>query len=331
MIDLHLHLDGSLSKEDFIYLAKKNNVDLTTDFPNNIMVSDDCRSLEEYLERFALPCGLLQDEESLSYVTKSLVERLCALNYIYAEIRFAPLLHLEKGLSQVQVIKAVLKGLREGLEGKKDFDANIILCLMRQVDDSINFETIDAAIEVNDPKVVAIDLAGPEGFRPTHEYKALYDKVKDAGINSIIHAGEACGNESILEAIELGAKRIGHGVHLSLDEENVNHILNNNIYFEFCPTSNLQTKSLKEYSDVPLLSFINKGIKVTLNSDNMTVSNTDVYKEFSHMIKTFNLGYDDVMKLLITSLDASFLSEEDKLGKIKVLLTKLPSFYDIVK
>ena len=107
---------------------------------------------------------------------------------------------------------------------------------------------------------MAIDLAGPEAFRPTLEYKKIFEVALNAKLNVIIHAGEACGNESILEAIQIGAKRIGHGVHLSLDEDMIKLVRENNIYFEFCPTSNLQTKSLLTYKDVPLRKFLDNQI-----------------------------------------------------------------------
>lgn len=328
MIDLHLHLDGSLSKEDFIYLANKNNVKLDENFPSNIKVNSDCASLEEYLEKFDLPCSLLQDKESIIYAVKSLVKRLSDLNYIYAEIRFAPLLHLQKGLTQKDVIIAALEGLKEGLKSTPNFDANLILCCMRQVSDKTNIETIEAALEIDDAKIVAIDLAGPEAFRPTKQFENVFQKIHNSKLNLIIHAGEACGSESVIEAISLGAKRIGHGVHLSLDKETINYVNENRIFFEFCPTSNLQTKSLKTYNDVPLKQFLDNGVRVTINSDNMTVSDTDVYKEFSYMVKTFNLSMDDVLKLLCTSIDASFLKEKEKQEKIRALFNKISSFYD---
>lgn len=329
MIDLHLHLDGSLSKEDFIYLAQKQGVDLGKDFPSNIVVPNDCQSLEEYLMRFDLPCSLLQDQESLRYATKSLIKRLYKLNYIYAEIRFAPQLHTSKGLDEEEVIKAVVKGLKEGLEGKEGFDANIILCCMRQASFEVNVKTIEAAIKLKEEKVVAIDLAGPEAFLPSLAYLQLFDVALKGGLNVIIHAGEACGNDSILGALEIGAKRIGHGVHLSFDEHTLS-LVKNKICFEFCPTSNLQTKSLKEYKDVPLKKFMENDIPVTINSDNMTVSNTDVYKEYKMMVKTFNLSKDEVFFLLNNSINASFISDEEKVKNKKALSEKIDEFYDIV-
>lgn len=329
MIDLHLHLDGSLSKEDFIYLAKKNNICLGDEFPNNIVVNKDCRSLEEYLKRFDLPCSLLQDYESLKYATKSLVLRLFNLNYIYAEIRFAPQLHTLKGMNEIEVTKAVLDGLKEGLESTPGFDAKIILCCMRQSSSELNKKTIDAAIYLNDEKIAAIDLAGPEAFLPTREYKDLFYAAVKNNLNVIIHAGEACGNESIMEAIDIGASRIGHGVHLSFDSESLKKV-KNKIYFEFCPTSNLQTKSLKDYEFVPIRQFLENEILVTVNSDNMTVSDTNVIKEFKHLYRTFELSKDEVFKLLSNSINGSFMCESEKVIKRKALLTKIDAFYDTI-
>ena len=135
MIDLHLHLDGSLSEQDFLYLAKKDGVDLGKDFPNNIYVPADCPSLEVYLERFALPLLLLQSKENISYVTYSLVKRLYDMGYIYAEIRFAPQLHMDKGLTQMDAAEAALEGLNKALKECPEFEANLILCCMSPFDD----------------------------------------------------------------------------------------------------------------------------------------------------------------------------------------------------
>ena len=327
MIDLHLHLDGSLSKEDFIYLLNKEGLPIPDNFPSCIYVPEGCKSLEEYLERFDLPCSLMQSKENLIYVTKSLVNRLYNLGYIYAEIRFASQLHTKNGLSQHEVIKAVLEGLKQGLKGKKDFNANLILCCMRQASDEINLETIKAVVDINDPKIVAIDLAGPEAFKPSLAYKDLFKYALDHNQNVIIHAGEACGNDSIMGAIDIGAKRIGHGVHLSFDEASIKKVKENHIFFEFCPTSNLQTTSLPNYESVPLKEFRNHNIPVTINSDNMTVSNTNVVNEFKHLYRTFKLSKDDVEYYLFNSVDAAFINQQDKERYKQLVKNKVDEFY----
>lgn len=327
MIDLHLHLDGSLSEQDFLYLAKKNNVDLGDDFPNNIYVPMDCPSLEEYLKRFDLPLKLLQNKESLSFVTSSLVRRLHHLGYIYAEIRFAPLLHTQQGMSQLDAAKAALEGLESSLRECPDFEANLILCCMRHAAPEVNRETIEVARQLKGTRVVAVDLAGAEALHPSTYYSKIFAKAQEYGLNITIHAGEATGSDEIIMAINNGAMRIGHGVHLSLDEKTVKFVKDRNICFEFCPTSNLQTKSLKTYYDVPVLEFNEAGIPFTINSDNMTVSDTDVPLEMSRMVETFRLKKEQVKSLLETSIKYAFTSEEVKEKLRKQLDKKINSFY----
>lgn len=327
MIDLHLHLDGSLSEEDFKYLANKYNVDLTSDFPNNIYVPFDCPSLEDYLKRFDLPCALLQSEDALAYVTKSLVKRLHELGLIYAEIRFAPLLHINKGLTQLQVVKAVLKGLEEGLEETKGFDANLILCCMRHAPEEQNMETVEVANVLKGTKVVAVDLAGAEAMHPCSYYSHVFDKAKEYELNITIHGGEATGSDEVMMALDNGAMRIGHGVHLNVMEDG-NRVVEEQTCFEFCPLSNLQTKSLKTYKDVPLRQFMEKGIPVTINSDNMTVSNTDCIKEMSTMVKTFNLTKEEVKLLLCNSIKHSFTDWETQEKLYKLLNERFDAYYE---
>ena len=327
MIDIHLHLDGSLSEQDFLYLSKKNNVDLGEDFPNNIYVPMDCKSLEDYLKRFDLPLKLLQDKESLAFVTHSLVRRIYNLGYIYAEIRFAPLLHTQKGMTQMDAAKAALEGLESALKECPDFEANLILCCMRHADEATNMETVKVANQLKGTRVVAVDLAGAEALHPSSYYAKIFRQAKEYRLNITIHAGEATGSDEVIMAIENGAQRIGHGVHLSLDENTVKFVKEHDICFEFCPTSNLQTKSLKTYYDVPVLEFLEAGIPFTINSDNMTVSDTDVLLEFSRMVETFRLKKEQVKALLENSIKYSFAKKETK-DKLTLLLNKrINSFY----
>ena len=328
MIDLHLHLDGSLSIEDFQYLASRQGVNLGDEFPQNIYVPEGCTSLEEYLERFDLPLSLLQDEFSIAYAVDSLVNRLYKKGYIYAEIRFAPQLHTRKGMSQEDAVIAATSGLRHALQDKKGFDANLILCCMRQSDYKTNLPAILLAEKYRNSKVVAVDLAGPEAFKTADTYKPLFDEAKKRNVTVIIHAGEACGSSEVEMAVDLlGAKRIGHGVHLVLSRENIMKMTEKRIAFEFCPTSNLQTTSLASYEDVPLRKFDTAGIMVTINSDNMTVSHTDVLQEFKHLFKTFKLQKFEVKHLLLNSINAAFIDQEEKFLLMQELDKKLDDFY----
>lgn len=331
MIDLHLHLDGSLSIADFNYLSERKHIYLGDNFPENIYVPNDCKSLEEYLTRFDLPCSLLQDEFSIAYAVSSLVNRLYAAGYIYAEIRFAPQLHTLKGMSQEDVVIAAISGLEFALKGKEGFDANLILCCMRQSSVEVNMPAIELADKYRTKKVVSVDLAGPEAFHTGDYYTPLFDEAKRRNVNIVIHAGEACGSEEVVRAIDLlHAQRIGHGVHLDLTPANVRKMAEKRIAFEFCPTSNLQTTSLPDYKSVPLKEFDKYGIMVTINSDNMTVSDTDVLKEFKHLYKEFNLQKYEVRHYLTNSINASFADPSTKMMLLNELNKKIDNFYDLI-
>ena len=331
MIDLHLHLDGSLSLKDFKFLADRYEVKLGREFPDNVRAPKECKSLEEYLTRFDLPCSLLQDEFAIAYAVSSLIDKLYGLGYIYAEIRFAPQLHTQNGMSQYDAVLAAVTGLKSALKDKPDFDANLILCCMRQADQEINMETIRIAEKFAKEKVVAVDLAGPEAYLTGDHYVELFDEAKKRNLNVIIHAGEACGSDEVMRCIDLlHAQRIGHGVHLQITPENLQKIVENRITFEFCPTSNLQTKSLPNYQSVPLKEFDRFGIPVTINSDNMTVSNTNVIKEFQHLYRTFKLQKHEVRHFLMNSIYASFAPLETKMMLIRELDKKLDRFYQRV-
>lgn len=328
MIDLHLHLDGSLSEEDFTFLSRKDGVNLGKDFPHNIYVPDNCPSLEEYLKRFDLPLLLMQKADDISYVTRSLVLRLAKMGFIYAEIRFAPLLHQQQGLSIKEAAMAAIKGLKEGLHMTRGFDANLILCCMRHAREEENLETVRVAKQLRHQKVVAVDLAGAEALHPSSFYKNVFDLAKKYKLNITIHAGEATGSDEIMMALDNGATRIGHGVHLCLDRDSVVRVKEEKVCFEFCPTSNLQTKSLKSYQDVPLRQFIEKDIDVTINSDNMTVSHTDAIQEMRHMVKTFNLSKAEVEDLLKNSINHAFISSLEKRRLLRKLSLRINNYYE---
>ena len=331
MIDLHLHLDGSINIIGCIYLAEKYDIELGDDFPNNMFVPADCPSLEEYLTRFELPLKLMQNKVSLHLLTKTLVLQLYQLGYIYTEIRFAPQLHTNDGLTQHEVVQAVLNGLEEGLKECPDFEVNLILCCMRHGSMEANKETIEVANQFKGTRVVAVDLAGAERLHPSSYYKEVFDLAKQYGLNITIHAGEATGNDEIMMALDNGAKRIGHGVHLSLDKDTIERVKKENICFEFCPTSNLQTKSLKTYNDVPLRQFMDNGIPVTINADNMTVSNTTAIIEMANMVETFNLSKEEVYGLLLNSINYAFTSDEVKEKLKEKLANRIDEFYENLK
>ena len=309
LIDLHLHLDGSLSLESVRELAAMQNMEVERNdraLLTRLQVSPDCRDLNEYLEKFDYPCSLLQTSAALTKAVANLRRELTEQGLLYAEIRFAPQFHLNEGLTQDQVVEAAVAGL-DG-EGVK---ANLILCCMRMPNNhEINLETVRVAAKYLGRGVCALDLAGAEALFPTCDFAEEFALAKKLGVPYTIHAGEADGPESIRKALEFGASRIGHGVRCAEDEALMAELAKRGIPLELCPTSNLQTCIFPKIEDYPMGKLLDAGIRATLNTDNMMVSGVTLSSEMDQ-IAAF-LTREQLEQLVANSIDAVFADEETK-------------------
>ena len=313
-IDLHLHLDGAITLDIAKKLASLQNIKLPTDNDEELeallSVPDDCESLNDFLECFELPLTLLQTPEGLTEAVRLVSDNIESQGLIYAEIRWAPQLHTDNGMTQEDAIKAALEGIK-----KTNLKVNLILCCMRgEGNEKENNETLELAKKylVEDGGVVAIDIAGAEALYPTSNYSDLFAKAREYGIPFTIHAGEADGPDSVKTAIEFGTKRIGHGVRSYEDPAVVELIKKEGVTLEMCPTSNRQTHAVEDMSKYPFMDYLNQGIKVTLNSDDMGIERTTLANEFRYMEKNFNLTYDQEKTILLNSINAAFTSKETK-------------------
>ena len=219
-IDLHLHLDGAVTPDIARQLAVLQGIKLPEtdeELRKLLMVPASCESLNDFLKCFELPLSLLQTREGLTEAVCLVSDKLISDGVEYAELRFAPQLHKDKGMSQEDAVIAALTGLE-----KTSLHANLILCCMRgNGNETENYETLELAHKylTDDGGVVAIDLAGAEALFPTSDYRELFKKAADYNIPFTIHAGEADGPGSIRLAVEYGARRIGHGVRAFEDME----------------------------------------------------------------------------------------------------------------
>ena len=325
MIDLHLHLDGSLSPEEVLQLAKLSDVTLPHTDADALRplleVAPNCRNLGEYLQKFDLPLQVLQTEETLSLSVYFLLKRLYSQGLCYAEIRFAPQLHLARGLSQQQVVAAAIKGLQRGI-AEFGMPAQLILCCMRGDSNlQANLETAHTAKYFLGNGVCALDLAGNEAAYPTESFSTVFGLAKNLEIPCIIHAGEAAGPESIRQALNLGAQRIGHGIHAAEDAELMVLLAQRQIPLELCFTSNLQTKAVDTEASYPLRTFLKNGIPVTVNTDNMTVSGTCLRREYALLQEKFGFSPDTLQTIACNAASAAFVTAE-KAEELKAKIAK---------
>ena len=316
MIDLHLHFDGSLSAKTVWEQARKQGIELNADsveeLKTKLVCPVECKSLNEYLEKFDLPLMVLQTESGIRECMSALIEELIAEDMLYAEIRFAPQLHLQKGLDQETVIKAALAGVKDAVKGQK-IKIQLILCCMRGVENQeANRETVTLCTKYLGQGVCACDLAGAEALFKTEGFESLFAYAVSLGVPFTIHAGEADGAISIRDALRFGAGRIGHGVHAAEDEELMDVLQKEQICLECCPTSNVQTKAVAHIEEHPIKYFMEKGLLVTVNTDNRTVSNTTIDQEMQLLYKTFGLTKEEMRTLYLNAVKAAFITEKEK-------------------
>ena len=311
-VELHCHLDGSLNIDSVQEMLKEQGVIYEREeLRKKLEVEPDCTSLTEYLEKFDLPLRCLQTKEGLRRAAYELVRDVAAEGVRYIEVRFAPMLSTEQGLSCREVIASVVEGLKAGEREYRVF-ASAIVCAMRHHSLEQNIQMLTEAREFFGKGVCALDLAGDESAFPTSLFRSLFIQAKEWGIPFTIHSGE-CGNvDNIREAIELGAQRLGHGIALEKSEELRKLCREKGIGIEMCPTSNLQTKAVDPFDSYPLKQFVDEGLLVSIHTDNRTVSGTTLTDEEVVVREQLQLPQEVIHQCTENAIRTAFTSDEIK-------------------
>jgi len=311
--DLHLHLDGSVRPKTLVELSEKGlrKVDLAS-AERKMRVSPDNRSLVDYLTRFSFVNTYLQTPEALGRVTRELVADCAAENVRIAEIRFCPLLHTLQGASPEAILAGVLDAFAAASK-EHNLKGGIIVCALREQPADSSQQLAELAVKYKDKGVIALDLAGNEADHGTKNVLLAFDAAGNAGLRRIAHAGEADGPESIRSAIDvLKAERIGHGTRLLGDAKLTAEIAQRGIPLEVCLTSNVQTRAVSDYATHPFCRYLRAGVRVTINTDNRTVSNTNSSHELALAWFYGELTRDELKKLVLNGAAASFITADEK-------------------
>lgn len=332
---LHDHLDGGLRPQTVIDLARDSGYDaLPSEDPDALQrwfaEAAYSGSLERYLETFRHTVGVTQTAEALRRVARECVEDLAADGVVYAEVRYAPELHLERGLDVHQVVEEVLAGIAEGertaAAAGHRITARVLLTAMRTATHAR--QVAELAVDYRDSGVVGFDIAGAEaGFPPTRHLDA-FEFLRRENAHFTIHAGEAFGLPSIWEAIQwCGADRLGHGVRI-IDDIQIGadgeprlgrlaaYVRDRRIPLEMCPTSNVQTGAAESIERHPIGLLRRLGFRVTVNTDNRLMSGTSMSREFALLSEAFGYGLDDMQWFTINAMKSAFLPFEERLAII---------------
>lgn len=326
MIDLHLHFDGSLPVKSVWEQAKKQGINLQAssieELREMMVCPANCQSLNEYLEKFDIPLSVLQTKEGIKECMEDLIAELISEGMIYAEIRFAPQLHLLKDLNQEEVVRAAIDGVESATAGQ-NIKVQLILCCMRGADnEDANRKTVEMAAKYLGHGVCACDLAGAEALFKTENFADLFAYAAELGVPYTIHAGEADGPDSIKAALRFGAKRLGHGVRAVEDAALVTELMEEEVTLECCPISNIQTKAVASIEVHPIKELLYRGLKVTVNTDNRTVSQTTIAKEIQFLRDNLGLTVEEERQLYLNAAESAFLTQKEREG-LKNVITKI--------
>lgn len=306
--ELHQHLDGSMRPETAVELAAEIGFPLSLEEARARMVGPPrCRDQAELLEYFDLPVMLLQTADALERVTAELIDDLAADGIAYAEIRWAPRLHLERGLSVAEVIEAVAGGIarRAALHGPSMPLIGLIVTAMRSHPPAANVELARTAAAFGTP-VIGFDLAGPEEAWPAPPHAAAFVAARDGGLALTAHAGEVAGADRVREVLDFGVRRVAHGVTAAQDPEVLAVLRTRDITLDLCPTSNVQARIVESLAEHPLAVLHRAGVSVTLSTDDRTVTGTTLTDEMADVARALALMPDELAAIALNGFRRGF-------------------------
>ncbi|TCN57222.1 adenosine deaminase [Rhodococcus sp. SMB37] len=332
---LHDHLDGGLRPESILELADDCGHRLPADTADGLASwfrgSADSGSLERYLETFEHTVAVMQTPEGLERVARECVIDLAEDGVVYAEVRFAPEQHLERGLSLDRVVEHVLEGFRAGesavaaASGRR-IRVGCLLTAMRHA--ARSREIAELAVRFRDRGVVGFDIAGAEAGNPPSRHLDAFEYTRAANAHFTIHAGEAFGLPSIHEAVAFcGTDRLGHGVRI-VDDITVhpdgtatlgllaNYVRDKRIPLELCPSSNVQTGAVRTIEEHPFDLLARLRFRVTVNTDNRLMSDTTMTREMTRLVGAFDYGWSDLERFTINAMKSAFLPFDQRLELI---------------
>jgi adenosine deaminase len=319
LVELHRHLDGNVRTETLLDLAWQHGVELPAwtveELRPYVQITEREPSLVHFLAKFALLRRVMVDYEAVRRIVRENLEDAVRDGIDYIELRFSPwFMGEEHGLDTSGVVEAACDALEEA-RGRIPVQAKLIGIISRHYGPEIGRIELAAVLRGRDRGIVALDLAGDEAHFPGGLFVRHFAEAREAGLRTIAHAGEAAGAESVRQAVlELGAERVGHGIRAVEDPAVLDLLTERRIALEVCPTSNVQTSTVRDYRSHPLPDLLRRGIAVTLNTDDPSISGIDLPHEYRVAEEELGLSRAELRRLQENALEAAFLTPEERAG-----------------
>lgn len=307
-IELHLHLEGSLEPELMFELAHRNNIELPFNSIEQVRDAYEFNNLQDFLDIYYQGANVLQVEEDFYDLTWAYLNKCHQQNVMHVEPFFDPQTHTDRGITFETIINGVSQALKDG-EEQLGITSKLIMCFLRHLTEEAAFETLKDA-EPFLSKITAVGLDSSEQGHPPEKFSRVFSKARDLGLLTVAHAGEEGPAEYIWTAInDLNVSRIDHGVRASEDDSLISYLVKNRTPLTVCPLSNTKLRVFENMSQHNVLSLLDKGVCVTVNSDDPAYFGGYITENFVALEQSLNLNEMQAKQLVLNSIEASFADD----------------------
>lgn len=310
-VEQHVHILGSIRPETLLRVIDETGIETPYSSLEDIKKRFEFRDFSHFLDVYNEVIDIVTEEKYFETMTFELLENNHRCNVKYTEVSFSPSDHIQCGLDFELTMDAIERGIKKA---KQTFGiyADIRIDLVRKPGSDSAMKILDQ-IERRPEGIVSIDMGGPEDAFPAEHYKEVYGRALAMGLHRVVHAGEALGPESIWDAIRhLHVERIGHGVSAIRDPPLMKYLREKNIILEICPISNIRTRVVPSMSEHPIREFVNRGLSVTVSSDDPSFFATDMNNEYIQLHKHLGFTLEELFQISLNGVNTLFITEDDK-------------------
>jgi len=311
-VELHLHIEGSLEPELMFELAKRNQVTIPYNSPQEVRDAYQFHNLQSFLDIYYQGANVLIHEQDFFDLTWAYLLRCQEDNVVHTEIFFDPQTHTSRGIGFETVINGIHRALVQA-KHELGITSQLIMCFLRHLDEASAFEMLEQALPHKD-KIIGVGLDSSELGHPPLKFENVFQKALSEGFLTVAHAGEEGPAQNIDDALVLlGTARIDHGVRCVEDEELVGRLIENQVPLTVCPLSNTKLKVFDEMEQHNVVELLRRGVCVTLNSDDPAYFGGYMNANFLAVAKAHPMSKEEVAQFTLNAIEASFISEEEKL------------------
>jgi len=320
--ELHLHIEGTFEPELMFKIANRNNIVINYESIDELKKAYNFNNLQEFLDIYYAGTNVLMEEQDFYDLTWAYLTKVNAQNLAHTEIFFDPQTHTDRGVPFDTVIQGIHNALEDGNE-KLGISSQLIMCFLRHLDEASSFKTLEQALPYK-KWIAAVGLDSSENGNPPSKFERVFFKAKEEGFLTVAHAGEEGPAEYIWEAINLlNVSRIDHGNRSLDDDQLMKHLAEHQVPLTLCPLSNLELKVVNDLKDYPLLGMMERGLMVTLNSDDPAYFGGYINENYTGVAKALNLSKKQITELAKNSFKASLLSQVEK----DKMIQKIENYY----